>query len=80
MQTVKVENGIVRKILSTETIPVEHILGDLPKNGYYMLSPATCGGACSIGCPKQKCLDNGIYSPRKCAGYSLYPTRNSDIL
>jgi hypothetical protein len=44
------------------------------ENTIYRVYECTCGGLdsdCAIGKPAQKCIDNKIYSPRKCAVYSF---------
>lgn len=75
MNTVVIKNGVASYTNST-IIPIEHIAyQEMPRDGIYTTSEGTCGGKCSVGIPKPKCVSNKIYSKKKCAVVFLRPLK-----
>lgn len=73
---VVVKNKIVKRISTDEEIPYKLLLYGAPPSldGIYLLTKNTCDDPqCSIGKPKQKCIDLNIYSKGKCAIYEFWP-------
>jgi len=76
-----VENGEVAELTGSINLTKEKLLyKKIPKkDGFYSVSEYTCDGYCSIDKPAQKCVDYGIYSPQKCALYSLRKVKKIEI-
>lgn len=79
---VHIVDGVVTRLSTGEVIPPELITTvhtrPLKEGGFYRLGEYTCGGAigkkyengkCSIGSPKQNCIDEGFYNPKECGLY-----------
>lgn len=72
MEFALVIGNVVRRIGNAFIISPEHLAyQNIPEDGIYYLSPATCDNSCSVGIPKPDCVEKGIYSKDKCSVYFL---------
>jgi hypothetical protein len=73
-------DGVVRHLISHIEIPRTQIPYVPQEAGYYRLGENTCSGTCKIGQPAKACLEKGgMYTPTKCAVYTLWPANQGSI-
>lgn len=67
---IQVVGGVITNLTTGEVIDESLIAYQkTPTDGLFIASEATCDGQCSVGVPKQRCVDRGIYSVKKCSVY-----------